>query len=238
LAAGFHDPSFDDRGNQASGSGGPAETRLEGRRVIVTISREYGAGGLAIADATARALGYDLLTDDLPKTVAARLGTSAEEVSSRDSAPRSLPERMLGSLEAGSPEAISTDPPLPDAFDESVRREIERTIRERAAAGNLVVLGRVGSAVLAGAPGLVRVFVRAERAWRIDRIVENFGRTPAQAAGDIDRLDAARRRFAKERYKMAWGEARSYDLVIDASCFGIDGATGLIVAAVRFLESR
>ncbi len=204
--------------------------------MIVTISREYGAGGLAVADATARALGYDLLTDDLPKTVAARLGTSAEEVKSRDTGGRSLSERMLGSLEAGSPEAISTDPPLPDAFDESVRREIERTLRERAAGGNIVILGRVGSAVLAGMPGLLRVFVRAGRQFRVERIVESFGRTPAQAASDIDQLDAARRAFAKERYKMAWGDARSYDLVVDSSCFGVEGAAGVIVAAVKILE--
>lgn len=205
--------------------------------MIVTISREYGAAGLTVADAAAHALGYELLTDEIPKAVAARLGTSPEEVASRDGDQPSLTERILGSLEAGSPEAISTDPPLPDAFDESVRREIERTIRERSAAGNIVVLGRVGSAVLAGTTDLLRVFLRADRAWRIERVVENFGRTPAQAADDIDRLDAARRRFAKERYKIAWGEARSYDLVIDVSRFGIAGASGLVVAAVRTLES-
>ena len=205
--------------------------------MVVTISREYGAGGLAVADATARALGYELLTDDLPKTVAARLGTSTEEVQSLDTAGRSLSERMLGSLEAGSPEAISTDPPLPDAFDESVRREIERTLRERAASGNIVILGRAGSVVLAGTPGLLRVFLRADRQWRIDRIVETFGRTPAQAAADVDQLDAARRKFGKERYKMAWGDARSYDLVVDSSRFGIEGAARVIVAAVKILEA-
>ena len=78
--------------------------------------------------------------------------------------------------------------------------------------------------------------MRADRAWRIERVVENFHRTPAQAADDIDRLDAARRRFGKDRYKIAWGEARSYDLVIDVSRFGIPAASGLIVAAVRELE--
>jgi cytidylate kinase len=206
--------------------------------VIVTISREYGAGGLGVADATAHALGYELLTDDLPRTVAARLGTSPKEVAERSTGQRSWPERMLGNLEAGSPEAISTAPHLPDEFDESVRREIERTMRERAAAGNVVILGRVGSAVLAGMPGLLRVFLCADRAWRIDRVVETFGRTLAQATADVDQLDASRRKFAKERYKMAWGDARSYDLVLDTSRFGVEGAAGLIAAAVRTLEAQ
>ncbi|HMD03467.1 MAG TPA: cytidylate kinase-like family protein [Candidatus Baltobacteraceae bacterium] len=206
--------------------------------MIVTISREYGAGGLAVADAAARELGYGLLTDDVPKEVAARLGTTAQEVGQRASAERSLPERMLADLEAGSPESINSTPPrLPDEFDESVRREIERTLRERAAEGNLVILGRMGSAVLAGRPDLLRVFLTAPPGWRIERVMETFGRTRNEAMSDIEQLDAARRRFAKERYKIAWGNARCYDLVLDTARFGIEGAAGLIASAVRTLTA-
>jgi len=206
--------------------------------VIVTISREYGAAGLGVADATARILGYDLLTEELPRTVAARLGTSAEKVSESGTGQRSFTERILDNLEAGTPEAVSTKPPLPGEFDETVRREIERTMRERAAGGDVVILGRSGSAVLAGMPGLLRVFLTADRQWRIERVMETFHRTRNEAAADVDQLDAMRRKFAKERYKFNWGDARSYDLVLDTSRFGIEGAAQLIAAAVRNLEAQ
>jgi len=206
--------------------------------VIVTISRAYGAAGLAVADGTAAALGYDLLTDDLPIAVAARLGTSVGEVAARASALQSLPERILGGLGAGTPESVSPAATrLPGDFDETMRREIEHTIRERAAAGNLVILGRNAGTVLAGRSDLVRVFLTAARAWRIARLCEAFGTTAAQAEVDIDRVDAARRTFAKERYKTAWGDARFYDLIIDVSRFGIAGSIDLVATAARAADA-
>ncbi len=202
--------------------------------MIVTISREYGAAGLAVADGAAAALDYGLLTDDLPRTVAARLGTSADVVAARASQRQSLSERILGGLGAGTTESISpAATPLPGDFDESMRREIERTIRERAAGGDLVILGRNAGSVLAGRSDLVRVFLTGARPWRIARLVEAFGQTPAQAEDDLERVDAARRAFAKERYKTLWGDPRFYDLVVDVSRFGVTGASEIVVAAVR-----
>ncbi len=206
--------------------------------MIVTISRAYGAAGLAVAGGAAIALGYELLTDDLPKAVAARLGTSPAVVAERASLGKSLSERIISSLGAGTPEAISpAATPLPGDFDEAMRREIERTIRERADAGDCVILGRNAGAVLAGRSDLVRVFLHGGKAWRVARLVAAFGQTPEDAASDIDRVDAARRSFAKERYKTAWGDARAYDLIVDASRFGVTGTIATIVAAVRAAES-
>ena len=206
--------------------------------MIVTISREYGAAGLAVADGVAGALGYDLLTDDIPQTVAARLGTSEAVVNARAFQPRSLSERILDGLGAGTPESVSPAATrLPGDFDEEMRREIERTIRERAAGGNIVILGRNAGSVLAGRRDLVRVFLTGARAWRIARLVEAFAQTTAQAEADIDRVDVARRAFARARYKIAWGDARFYDLMLEVSCFGVSAAIELIASAVRAAES-
>ncbi|MBD5634214.1 MAG: cytidylate kinase family protein [Candidatus Eremiobacteraeota bacterium] len=205
--------------------------------MIVTISREYGAAGLAVAAGTAHALGYGLLADDLPKTVASRLGTSSDAVAAIASADRSLPERLLEGLETGTAEVVSSAAPLlPTDYDESVRREIERAIMERAAAGNVVILGRNAGAVLGRRPDALRVYLTAERDWRAARIVASFGQSREAALADMDRIDAGRRRIAKERYKIVMGDARFYDLLLDVSCFGIEGAVSLVVSAVRFAE--
>lgn len=202
--------------------------------VIVTISREYGAGGLAVAYETAAALGYELLTDDLPATVAARLGASLEEVEARVQSQPSLSERMISDLGAATPELISADSPRPGAdFDEDIRREIEAAIRERADAGDVVILGRIASAFLSGRPNLLRVFLTAPRAWRIERLMETFHFTRDRATRELERTDLERRRLAKDRYKLTWGDPRSYDLVLDTSRFGLDGAVVIVVAAAR-----
>ncbi len=203
--------------------------------MIVTISREYGSGGLAVAQGLAEALGYALLADDVPRAVAARMGTSADAALQSTTEP-SLSERILGSLGAGTAELQTPDAPRPGDFDASLRSEIERTLRERAAEGDVVILGRNASHVLAGAPGLLRVFLTGSREWRTGRVMDAFGKTRETAIAEIDRVDSARRRAAKERFKVVWGDARFYDLTLDASFFEIDGTIALLVAAVRAAE--
>jgi cytidylate kinase len=190
--------------------------------MIVTISREYGAGGLAVAGGVAAAFGYELFSDQIPAEVAARLGTSSDDVDARAESEAPLAERILVDMGAGSPQTVGPDAaPLLDPFDEDVRREIERAIRDRAARGKVVILGRVGNAVLAGMPGLARAFVYAERDWRLGRLMTAFGFDLVKANSEIDRIDVERRKFANERYKVAWGDRRYYDVIVDASRLGI-----------------
>jgi cytidylate kinase len=199
--------------------------------MVVTVSREYGAGGLAVAGGVAAALGYELMTDAIPETVAARLGASCDDVRVHAESEPPLADRILADLGAGTPEmGPGADP---DPFDESVRREIERAIRERAARGDVVILGRVGNAVLAGTAGLLRAFVYADRDWRVRRIAGALGLTPERAAAEVDRVDLVRRRFAADRYRIAWGDRRSYDVIVDTARVGIEGAVEAIAAAAR-----
>lgn len=204
--------------------------------MIVTISREYGAGGLAVAEGVSAALGYELLTDQIPAAVAAKLGTSSEDVDARAESAPSLPERILRGLSAGTAEVIDPDEPrLPDEFDESVRTEIERAIRERAARGDVVILGRVANAVLARSSGLLRAFVDAEREWRIRHVMDAFRFDRARASSEVDRIDVERRKFAAQRYGIVWGDRRFYDLIVDASRLGVEGSVAAIVAAAGVL---
>ena len=205
----------------------------------MTISREYGAGGAAVADGVAVALGYELLDDEsLPRAVAARLGISPGAVAARTTK-ATLGERILERLGAGMLEAPSpATPRLPGDFDEDVRREIERTIRERAAAGRVVILGRNAGLVLGAGRAILRVFLIAERSWRIERLAEYFGQSREQARADLDRVDGARKKFAKDRYDVRWGDPHLYDLVLDVSRLTIAGTAMLICSAARALEPQ
>jgi len=206
--------------------------------MVVTISREYGAGGLWVADCVASTLGYEMVSGQIPAAVAARLGVSSEEVDARAESPPPLGERFLTGMREGTADDVGPIAPVwTSDFDESVRREIERTMHERAARGNAVILGRLGSAVLADLPDLLRAFVYADRDWRIARIIETFGFDRARATAEVDRLDVERRRFAEARYQIAWGDRHYYDVIVDSSRLGPEGAAATIVAAVRAREA-
>jgi cytidylate kinase len=199
--------------------------------MIVTISRTYGASALAIARSVADRLGYRLVDEELPVVAASRLGTSAEVVQTVADRPRGFGERVLDQLGGGVPEAAQ--PPAADPFPAELRQAIEAAVRDEAAGGNAVILGRMASAVLAGRPDLLRVFVYAPLAQRAAHVVESLGVGDAEARAEIGRIDEARRAYAREGYGVTWSDPRNYDLMLDSSRFGVEGSAGVVVAAVH-----
>ncbi|HEX3550420.1 MAG TPA: cytidylate kinase-like family protein [Candidatus Elarobacter sp.] len=199
--------------------------------MIVTVSRAYGAAALAVSRAAAERLGYRLVDEELPVVAAAWLGTSADVVQTVSERPRGFGERVLEQLGGGVPEA--SQPPAADPFPAQARQAIEAAVREEATAGDAVILGRMASAILGRRDDVLRVFVHAPLAWRIAHVVTSLGVSEAAARAEIARIDEARRTYAREGYRVTWGDPRSYDLVIDSSRFGVDGGAAVIVAAVR-----
>ena len=191
---------------------------------------EYGTGATAIAAAAAAALGYEVIDDQLPVVVAKRLQISERAVEAAEDSRRSIGERMMTGLELATPEVLSA--PLPENFDETMLRAVQTAVREYAARGNIILLGRGAGVILGRRPDLVRVFLHAPRAWRIERIAAAIGDAKL-ATVEVDRIDAARRAYIKDWYGERWGDVERYDVLVDVSSFGLDGAAGLIVASVR-----
>jgi cytidylate kinase len=205
------------------------------RLVIITLSREYGAAGRAVTHGLAELLGYQVLDENLPVVVAARLGTSPEIVESLETRQTSFGQRLLRSLSAPVPEAFH---PLEADHDllEATQREVERLIHEAADAGDVIVVGRLGNIVLKDRPNVLRVFLTAPLPWRIAHIAESLGCTEQVARSEVARVDRGRRNYARERYDFAWGDAHYYDVVVDVSRFGVDGAIAVIAAARNAAE--
>jgi len=199
--------------------------------VIVTVSRVYGAAANAVSRRVADALGYRLVDEELPVVAAAWLGTSPEVVETVSERPLGFGERVLQQLGGGVPEAAQ--PPASDPIPAETRQAIEAAVREEATAGDAVIVGRMAGAILGKRPDVVRVFAHAPLAWRVAHVVESLGVDEAAARTEIARIDDARRTYAREGYRVAWGDPAHYDLIVDTSRFGVDGAAALIVAAVR-----
>ena len=200
--------------------------------MIVTVSRAYGASGLEVSRAAAERLGYRLVDKELPVLVALRLGTSADVVETAQDRPRSFGARVLEQLGGGLPEVTQPAASTDDLVAQT-RRVTEEAVRDAAEAGDAVILGRVAGTILSGRPDLLRVFVHAPLAWRAVHVAESLGMDESTARTEIARIDEARRTYAKEQYRVNWGDPRNYDLVIDTSRFGVSGSAGVIVAAVH-----
>jgi cytidylate kinase len=190
-----------------------------------------------VARVLAPTLAYRLVDEELPHLIGARLGTTAEVVDTLENRSPGFGERLLAGLSGAVPE-ISAPAPIPVGdLATDYRREAERLIREAALEGDAVIVGRLASAVLGARPDVLRVFVYAPLAWRIANVRESLGYSEPAARSEIGRIDEARRRFAREHYRMSWGDPHSYDLAVDTARYGVEGAAAVVACAVRAAQA-
>ncbi len=199
--------------------------------MLITISNRYGTGAIAVAQLVAQRLGYEFVDEQLPVVVAKRLNTSPQAVESAEDAGKTVSERMLRALEFGTPE-LGGRQDAPD-FDEDCLREIQEAVREYAAHGNAVIVGRGANAILGRRPDVLRVFMYAPREWRIRHIMEGHNVDERTAGVEVDRIDRARTEYMQVYYGVKWLDHNNYDLALDTSVFGVEGSAEVIIRAVE-----
>ncbi|MDE2571259.1 MAG: cytidylate kinase-like family protein [bacterium] len=197
--------------------------------MIVAIARQFGAGTNRVAAAAAAGLGYELVADQLPETVAIRLDTSPEDIRGSEQAVLSFGERLLRSLQAATPEVGAAL----ESADDDVVREIQRLVREYAERGNCVIVGHGATAILRGRPDVVSVLVGAPIEWRAQRIADWWKVSPEVARAEIERVDRARLAYVTRHYGADASEPGRYALTVDTQALGFEAAAAAIVAAVQ-----
>ena len=150
--------------------------------MIVAISRELGAGGLSVGEAIAAEIGASLLDErTLIAELAARGGFSAEYLRRIDEAPPSLASTFMQDIARATALVHAMDV---RSTEHAVHDEIRGIVLERAKAGNVVLIGHGGAALLLPHVARAEVFsllLHASRSWRIGQVKERFG---------IDRTEA------------------------------------------------
>ena len=206
---------------------------------VVTISRQFGAGGSSVAALVAAELGADVVDKRLIEEVARRLEMPPDEVEAEDEHPRGLLARLLRSFSTLEPGmGAGWAPPFPDPLFDPRKAVIELTeqvIREVAAAGNAVIVGRGAGFVLHDKPDVFRVFLRAPLPHRTGVIVERLKVGEAEARRKILETDANRQAYIHQLYKRDWCDPDEYDLVINTGRLSFQTAADLILRGIADL---
>ena len=195
-------------------------------KTIITLGREYCTGGRYIAEDVANALGIKLYDKELITMAAKHSGLSEEAVAASE---KRHTHSLLYSLYT-----MGNELPLGD----QVFILQSRIIKQLAEEGPCVILGRCGDYVLRERPNVLRTFVYAPLETRIQ-----FAKSRPDAKDMPDRLwetqlakhDRARASYYNYYTENRWGEAKNYDLCLNAT-LGREACTDLIVAAARAMQ--
>jgi cytidylate kinase len=206
--------------------------------MLITISRQYGAGGSEVAALVAKTLGWRVVDNELVERVAARAGLTPEDVAQLEERVPTFIERLARTVIAATPELVvppdagGTAPALAEA---DLVRLTERVVEEAAAEGRVVLVGRAAPAVLAREQDAIHVKVVAPRDWRVRAIAARLGVPPDEAARLTDETDKNRARYHRQYYHRDWADPANYHLVLNTAALGLEGAAEVIVGRARAL---
>ncbi len=202
---------------------------------IVTISREFGAGGSSVAQLVAEELGAELVDAALVNEVARRLEYPEATVASADERPETFVDRLLDSLKYLAPaQALALQRRQSGAVIEP-RWEIvnltQELIREVARQGKAVVVGRGAAFVLRDHPNALHVFLHAAPEVRVEAIKRRLMLNERAARERMRKTDGERAAYIRQLYHADWRDSANYDLAIDTGRLGFSRAAGLVIAA-------
>jgi cytidylate kinase len=197
---------------------------------IVTVSAAYGAGGAVVGPKLAERLGVPFLDRALPTRIAERLAIPLEEALARDEAVGGVLSRMAMRLApVGLAFGATTAPETVD--EEAFRRATEEVIREHAAGGDLVVLGRAAALVLRDDPRSLHVRLDGPRERRLEQAVRLGDGDPAEAEKRLDENDRAREAYVRHFYHADPRDPALYHLTVDSTAIPLDTVVDLIERA-------
>jgi cytidylate kinase len=201
---------------------------------IITVEREYGAGGSLVAAELARRRGWQLLDQQLTCEIAKIASVEESAVACREEKCDPLLHRLAkvfwrGSYERSLP--ISDDKIFDaDELVELAHRVIDRKSQE----GNCVIVGRGAPYILRARPDAFHVFVYGSRDRKIDRLVKLKMREK-DAIEMVDTIDKERAAFVRKYFNAEWPCRRLYHLMLNSDN-GIEHVTNIVLATMDSLE--
>jgi hypothetical protein len=205
---------------------------------VVTLSASYGAGGSQVGPRLADRLGVAFLDRVIPTTVAERLAVPLDDALAHDDAVRSVLERLLMRF-APAAQAFSGTATPPELVDErSFLKTTEEVIREHAAAGSGVILGRAAAVVLRDTPRALHVRLDGPAERRLAQAITLEGVDRETAARHMRETDRAREAYVQQFYGVDARDATLYHMVIDSTALALDACVELIALATAVRGDR
>ena len=211
-----------------SGAQGPSMVR------VITVEREYGSGGAEIAKALADRLGWKLYDQALTNEIARFMECDCRVVEDHEEKRDPLYYRLLKSFKGGSYEGSQNIHRVQMADTDCIREVTERVVKQAAAGGNCVIVGRGSAYYLQDRPDAYHVFVYAPRKDKVRRLRAR-GKSDSDASHLADTVDQERADFIREYFGVEWPDRHKFHLMVN-STMGEAAAVDTVLHSIAVLE--
>ena len=191
------------------------------KKVIINIGRQFGAGGLVVANELGKRLGIPVYDKELITKAAQDSGFSVEFFEQSDEKKRLF---SLSSIFANS--FSDTENYM---SDRGLFKLQSQTIRSIAEQGSAIIVGRCADYILRDMECTLNVFLTSPLEARTTRISKDRGISLEEAERIIIAADRKRAEYYNYYTFGDWGVASTYDLCVDSSILGPEDTVDLII---------
>jgi cytidylate kinase len=186
-------------------------------KTFITITRQYGSGGMAVAEAVAKTMGVKCYNRNIVAAAAESLDTF-DDIQSVIEHAYDTPNDFVASLSA--------------LVGQSVPRQNQmyiqqaRIIRELAEVESAVFVGRCADYILRDVPNHYSFFIYAEDEHRrevVSKIYRDF------SFEDVLDVDKKRKSYYAYYTGRTWGDPQNYDLMINTTKISAEAAAKIIL---------
>ena len=206
---------------------------ISGKPLVITIERSYGAGGREIGKAVSEKFSVPYYDTDILKEAAEESGLSAMFLAFVDE--KALPGAApTVAMRTGA--GISSE-----GFTEVQKAAAEAqfaVIEKVSSNGSCVIVGRRADKVLSGKCPVLKVFITMPLENRIQAVMNRENLGAAEAEKLIKHIDKERAKNYNIADLPSWSSAEGYDLCLDVSKTGKDGAVDLICSMARKIADK
>lgn len=196
---------------------------------IITMEREFASGGNEIGRRVAKKLGIELYDRNILVEAAKRLDIPAIYVEElEETAPGSIIFNLSKTALGGHHKANSSLP-----MSERLFLEEKKIIEEIVEKQDCVIVGRCASYILKDRPDCLKVFVHADKDYRLKRAIEAEKLSKNEAEEFLRKSDKRRSGFYNSHTGLKWGEMENFDICLDSGSLGMDCCVDVLVGMMK-----
>ena len=196
---------------------------------IITMEREFASGGNEIGRRVAKKLGIELYDRNILVEAAKRLDIPAIYVEElEETAPGSIIFN-LSKTALGGNHKVNSNLPLSERLFLEEKKIIEEIVEKQ----DCVIVGRCASHILKDRPDCLKVFVHADKDYRLKRAIEAEKLSKNEAEEFLRKSDKRRSGFYSSHTGLKWGEMENFDICLDSGSLGMDCCVDVLVGMMK-----
>lgn len=182
----------------------------KGKKIVVTISREYGSGGRYVGELLAKKLGIPFYDKNIITLSAKESGLTTEYVKKNEQ-----------TLEG------------PQTTDDLLYIATTKVIKNLYKKGSCVIVGRCGNYILKDKKDVLKIYLYSSLDDKINRVTKYYNIDKNEAVKTINKVNKERKKHYKYYTNTILDDYNNYDLIFDVSKFGVEKTADIISNIIK-----